>query len=330
MKRDEILQTKQELIATVDRAAAVGLIRQFERTLSAPVNIEINVTLLDRHRQPRAKTRGFRHEGWHDGHPLRIDAPEDHYEFPPIQPGTTLMTGALASSIETQLEQCLDRQAATRLLRRIEEGKHPAQFELRAYSLFLVEGQGTNRATPLNLGRVRIGTINSREIRVVPVPDHENAYHRKEAALIEGRFNTVYELDDRIEELNALHAAVEHSPPARELLTQLAAELTLKPKRLSSVVRIADLMPSDGRPGVSAATRRAGLLSRLLAPFRGDGADSARQIWEYLHVNGISHFENPVLRSGTTVYCGTLRAELATKLRLRDPRLIANIDVDLL
>lgn len=238
MNAEQVQETKVRLAACVGRAEVRELVHEFEQLLKAPVNVEITVSVLDPDRQPRKG--GFQKAVWHDGQPIRIDAGEDHVQFPPIQPETTLTTATYREGIEARLNQCFDKEQATELLREIEAGTQPAELELRAYSLFILINEGRHMATPVTLGRIHMGSIDTRGIQVVPNP--EATAHREEADKIAGTYDSVCVLDDLIDSYNLLFASIEQSAHAGDVFSRICAELEPAPGLIKHVTRLIDLL----------------------------------------------------------------------------------------
>jgi hypothetical protein len=227
----EIAETKQQFRECLDETQLVDLVRTYEQVLNAPVHVEISISILDEENQPRRG--GFRRKGWHDGRPLPVDSESYHLEFPPIQPEATIVHGDYRDNLEAGLSQCFNDEKALALLSRVEDGKRPAELELRAYSLFLLGSEDAHSASPVTLGRIRLGRIDARGITVTRT--EEVGSFKQETEMLQGKYASVAELDRAILAGNVLFSAVSESTEAADLLGVIRDDLGLLPKQVEWV-----------------------------------------------------------------------------------------------
>lgn len=323
MNVEEIAETKKQLCECFDENQLVELVRTYEQILNGPVHVEINILVLDPENQPRRG--GFRKKGWHDGKPVPVDTAAYHLEFPPIHPGATVVHGDYRDSLEEGLAQCFDTDRARALLKHIEDGKHPTELELRAYSLFLIGSEEAHSASPVTLGRIGLGQLNKRKIFVTTAEGAGG--FKKEAGMLVKQYGSVKDLDRVILTGNVLFSAISESPEAVELLENIQRDLELTPKQVRGISRICDLVREEESPKITVGQALRTFLSLFMPSLRVDVANAVR---EYIILKQMRHFNWPVQRYGTRIYAGLLREDLSTKIRLRRPIPIAQIELGLL
>jgi len=294
-----VLEVKEKLAQTVNREKISAFVSTYEVALKTPVHVYMAVQALDPSRQ--RLEGGFRKTPWGGNDPLKLDLPEDHYEIPPVDPERTLAVDTYRESILRDLLAALDQAAAHAVLAEIND-KIPAELELKADSLFIINRGGRQTPEFVTLARVVLGDLNARPIEVVPATD--DAAYTGELGMLLGGYANVAELDALVQRRNLLYLPIRETPCVREFVETLVNHTGLDPELFENADRLIEVIQTHTRRGILA-----GLCSRKVVV--------SQTIQEYLASSETLFFEKPVSRIGTTLYSG------APSLRYREIRLMA-------